>query len=112
MNVLMPGTPKIPPRPAPPARPAAPPSWVSPAELQPGPSRTVGAGEPASTPLPGNQWAAIFVPSKEVIVTSLALAAGAQARAPTNTAATGSPPRTLLHMARDGTTAPGAPRRS
>src|SRR3954451_24973292 len=98
MKFVMPGTPKIPPRPPPPARSVTPPPWVSPAELHPGPSRMVGAGDPASTPLPGNQWATILVPSKEAIVTSFALAAGAQASAPAITAAMGRPPRTRLHM--------------
>src|SRR5215467_10265665 len=100
MKLPIPGTPKTEPSPLPPARPESPPSWVSPAELQPGPSRIVGAGEPGDTPLPGNQCAAIFVPSNEVIVTSFAEAAGAHARAPAMRAAAGSPPRTLLHMAR------------
>src|SRR3954447_10480959 len=109
MKLLMPGTPKT--EPSPPARLAAPPS-VSPAELQPGPSRIVGAGDPASTPLPGYQWATILVPSKEVMVTSFALAAGAHASAPAIIAERGSPPMTRLHMARDGTTAHPASRRS
>src|SRR5882757_8474365 len=94
MKLLMPGTPKIAPAPPPPLL------FVSPPELQPGPSRIVGARCPGPTPLPTNQWAAIFVPSKEVIVTSCALAAGAQASAAAATAARGSPPRTRLHMAR------------
>jgi hypothetical protein len=106
MKVLMPGTPKI--APAPPKVPEP----VSPGELQPGPSRIVGAVWPGPTPFPTNQCAAILVPSKEVIVTSFALAAGAEASAPAMTAAMGSPPRTLLHMARDGTTARAASRRS
>src|SRR3954453_4170745 len=107
MKLVIPGTPKAPPSPE-----ASPPPSVSPAELQPGPSRMVGAGEPASTPLPGNQWATILVPSKEVIVTSFALAAGAQASAPAIAAAMGNPPTTRLHMARDCTTASPGPRRS
>src|SRR3954447_3778845 len=106
MKLLMPGTPK-----AAPGVPAPPLSLVvSPGELEPGPSRTVGARSLESTPFPGNQWAAILVPSNEVIVTSLADAAGAHASIPAMTAATGTTPSTRLHMARDGTTANGPPR--
>src|SRR6476620_843625 len=98
MKLAMPGTPKAEPAPGPP------PVDVSPGELQPGPSRIVGAGLPVETPLPTNQWAAIVVPSNDVIVTSVALAAGAKTRAATVSAAAGSrPPVTRLHMARDST---------
>src|SRR3954471_16567557 len=94
MKLAMPGTPKNEPAPGPP------PVDVSPGELQPGPSRIVGAGLPVETPLPTNQWAAILVPSNDVIDSSVALAAGAKTRAATVNAAAGSrPPMTRLHMA-------------
>src|SRR5689334_18936488 len=43
---------------------------VSPARLQPGPIRTVGAGSAASAPGSGNQCALMTVPSKETTSTS------------------------------------------
>ena len=75
MKLSMPGTPKSAPGPGPP------PDALSPGWLQPGPSRMVGAGAFALTPLPGNQWAAILVPSKELTVTSFAPASAGTTKA-------------------------------
>src|SRR3954453_22148265 len=111
MKLPMPGTPKAEPAPGPP------PVDSSPGELQPGPSRIVGAGAFALTPSPGNQWAAIFVPSNEVIVPSSALAEGAQAKAVASAATDPSPPGPRLLMRarpykRGGSPAPVAATRS
>ena len=105
MKLSMPGTPKSAPGPG------APPVALSPGWLQPGPSRMVGAGALALTPLPGNQCAAILVPSKEVMVTSLALAGAGSMKAATTAAKDNSPPRTGLLMARDPNSAPASGRR-
>src|SRR5215210_1061251 len=90
MKLEIPGTPKMLPGPLEPSE------FVSPPLLQPGPSRTVGAGASRLAPLPTNQCATILVPSKEVMVTSLAPAPGVQTSATATSTAADSPPMARL----------------